>query len=293
MNSSVPLRRRLRVGFLAAAALVYAAQLAGQQPPSTSDVPAWAGDLAALGGNALFGGLTAGVAQALRGGSFQDGFTRGALGGGVIYVGKRLAVQRFGGAGLLGREVAAVGTSVVRNAAEDRPSLSRLMLPLGPVRLYVEPRGTSPIRARVDLLSLAWTGYAALTPELNWDAGATLSAGAPVFRVRDRLIVSRGDTSEAAGKAVAGVVLLGDIGRVDVEANFAHERVHVLQHDQIFFVWSDPLEEWAVRRLPGGAVLNRYVDLGLSGIFTAALAEIFTDYHTRPTEAEAAFLMRR
>lgn len=289
----VPLRRRLCACALAAAALLPATSLAGQQPPTRSDTPAWVGDLAALAGNALFGGLSAGLGQALRGGSFQDGFTRGALGGGVIYAGKRVAVQRFDGAGLLGREVAAIGSSVVRNAADGLPSLSRLMLPFGLVRVYVEPRASSPVHARVDLLTLAWTGYAALTPELEWDAGASLSSGAPVFRVQDRLIVTGGDTTEASGKAVAGVILLSDIHRLNVSANFAHERVHVLQHDQIFYVWSDPLEEWAVRQLPGGGALNRYVDLGLTSVFTSALARIFADYDSRPTELEAEFLMNR
>jgi hypothetical protein len=251
------------------------------------------GDLAAFGGNALVGGLTAGVAQKLRGGSFQDGFARGVLGGGIIYAGKRVAVQRFGGAGLVVRQVAALGTSVVRNAADGRPALQRVMLPLGPLRLYVEPRGAAPVRARLDLMTIAWTVYAAVTPELEWDAGATLSAGAPVFRARDRLIVSDGDSTEAAGKALSGVILLSDIRGIDVVSNFAHERVHVLQQDQIFFTWSDPLEEWVVRRLPGGAVVNRYVDLGLSNVFTAAIAELFGEHDDRPTELEATFLQHR
>lgn len=84
----------------------------------------------------MLGGLTAGIVQRLRGGSFSDGFARGAVGGAVAYAGRRIAAERFDGAGLLGRQVGAVGASVVRNASERRPSLERLFFPAGPLHVY-------------------------------------------------------------------------------------------------------------------------------------------------------------
>src|SRR5688500_10942351 len=103
---------------------------------SVLTTPTWVGQFTVAGANALLSGVTAGVIQELRGGSFSDGFARGALGGVVIYAGKRVAMDRFAGAGLLGREVAAVGTSMVRNAADGVGLLDRVVLPVGPVRVY-------------------------------------------------------------------------------------------------------------------------------------------------------------
>ncbi len=93
--------------------------------------PHWAGEFAILSGNAVLSGVTAGVVQKLRGGSFRDGFVRGLTGGGVIYLGKRVAAERFSGAGLLGREVASLGTSMVRNASEGYGLLDDVVLPVG------------------------------------------------------------------------------------------------------------------------------------------------------------------
>lgn len=279
----------LLAGLLAAP---LAAQAPGPQRRPLPPYPSWAGDLAAAGTNALLGGLTAGVLRKARGGSFSEGFTQGALGGGVQYVGKRVAVQRFDGAGLLGREVAAVGSSVVRNASDGRGALARLVLPLGLVRLYLEPRERRA-HAKLDAVATAWAVYGVLEPKLRLDAGWSLSAGAPVFRVKDRFIVVNEDTSEAAGLTVAGTLLLSDIPGLDMPETFAHERVHLLQYDALFLTWTDPLEDRAVGWLPGGPLLNRYVDLNLSPLVTRALAGAFKTYHRRPWEMEANYLMRR
>lgn len=261
------------------------------QPPREERPPApkWTGELAVASANGLIGGLTAGLWQKARGGSFQDGFTRGMLGGAVTYGGKRLAVQRFYGAGLAGREVAAVGSSMTRNAADGRPLLQRVMLPVGPVHLYVERAEGLRVRAKLDAYTLGWMTYAALQPELKWDAGRSLSAGAPVFLAKDRLIVSD-DDSDAAGLTVAGVVLLSDIPALDVQTNFAHERVHVLQNDQIFLLWTEPAEQWALGKLPGGRTLARYVDPNLSPLVTELLGRIFPEYYSKPWELEAIYL---
>src|SRR5688572_16046106 len=112
----------LAIGFLLTG---NAGSLAAQNGPQGSDnwtAPAWVGDVTFLGANALTSGLSAGLLQRLRGGSFRDGLARGALGGSVKYAGMRVSAQRFDGAGLLGRHVAATGTSMVRNASDARPT---------------------------------------------------------------------------------------------------------------------------------------------------------------------------
>lgn len=256
-------------------------------------VPDWAGDFTALSANALIGGLTGGVAQKLRGGSFRDGFTRGALGGSISYGGKRLAAQSFAGAGLLGREVAAVGSSVIRNAGDGRGTLERIALPLGPVRLYLsQAPGERRAHLRVELMTLFWAAYAAATAELEWDASGSLSAGTPVFRAPDRLVRFAGDSTDTGGLALGGTILLSDFAGVNTRTTFAHERVHVLQYDQVFLTVTQPFEHWLLEALPGGSSVNRYVDISLAPLLVGALAPPFGEHDARPWELEANFLAR-
>lgn len=282
------------------AGLVLATLLAGagpataqrQEPPL--DVPTWVGDAADLGVNALLGGLTAGVAQKARGGSFQDGFTRGMAGGAVVYWGKRLAVQNFAASGLVGREVAAVGASVVRNAADGRPSLQRVMLPVGPLHLYLEGNGSPRLRARLDLATLAAAAYGVAEPELEWDAASSWSSGAPVFRVRNQLLRGEGGREiGAAGITRAGTIYLSQLPGLNYPEDLRHERVHVIQNDQFFLTWTDPVEDALLQRLPGGRWVSRFVDVNLSPLVTSGLAEVFKNYDRRPWELEAEFLARR
>src|SRR5512134_3652706 len=152
-----------------------------EAPACREHYPTWAGELASYGANALLGGLSSGIMQELRGGSFRRGFTRGFLGGSVIYVGKRLAVERFEGAGLLGRQIGAVGGSMVRNAGDGEGVLERLYLPLGVARLEVHTP-TRRLQLTPDLTAIGWTVWAITQAELEFDRSASLSAGTPVFR---------------------------------------------------------------------------------------------------------------
>lgn len=271
---------------------------AGQAVEPPLDPPGWVGEVAGLGVNTLLGGMTAGLIQLAHGGSFQDGFARGSLGGALIFGGKRIAVERFAGAGLLGREVAAIGTSIVRNASDARPSLESVMLPLGPIRLYLlDTDAGLRVRPKLDLVTTLATGYAIAVPELEWDAADSWSAGAPVFRVKDRLIRGRGDEETveeigASGITRAGTIYLSDVPGLDYAEDFAHERVHVIQYDHFFWTWTSPAEQWLLTRLPGGSHLGRYVDLNLSPLVTSGLSLAFKRYQHRPWELEAEFLAR-
>ncbi len=197
--------------------------------------PAWAGELAVLSGNAALGGLTAALIQELRGGSFWEAFLDGALGGAVAYAGKRIVVERFYGAGLVGREVAAVGTSMVRNASDGRGALEQLVLPIGLARLYLWGDSTSalPMHAQVkfDVLTLLATTYLGLRKDFDFDVSASISAGTPVFFTREPW-AERGWIASQVG----GVIWLrssphaSDLN-AEVPAVFAHERrTHVTRH---------------------------------------------------------------
>jgi hypothetical protein len=288
-----------------AAALLLALPLAGygQCPPPLvppdaagpclERYPSWAGELAVLGGNAFLGGISAGVVHRLRGGSFSDAFVRGIGGGAVVYGGKRIASERFGGAGLVGRQVAAVGSSMVHNAAAGRGPVEQLMLPVGPLWLQLQAEAPR-VSARLDIVSAGWLIAGVLHPELKFDAGMSISSGAHVFVASDRIIATT-DTLHAHGITEPGFIAMGDVpafGRHVSRQVFQHERVHVLQMDQVFLQTTRPAEQRLFREVPGLRRLSRYVELNLSGALLGLLGAGIDDFLDRPWETEAIFLSR-
>jgi hypothetical protein len=188
--------------------------------------------------------------------------------------------------------VASVGSSVVWNAGQGRPSFEEVALPAGPVRLYVRP-AERRVRARVDAFSMAATVYAVARPELEWDAAGSLSAGAAVFNAPRHAMY-------LAGNPVGGLAYPGNVyldatpfqDRRSRAASFAHERVHNVQADQIFLALGRPLQEALVSRLPGGRALGRWVDLDLSVIAIVGLTLAIEEHGDRPWELEAIELSR-
>jgi hypothetical protein len=271
-------------------------------PPCELNYPSWTGELAVLGGNALLGGLSAGVIHRLRGGDFSEAFVRGLAGGAVVYGGKRIAVERFGGAGLVGRQVAAVGASMTRNAADGLAPAERLMLPVGP--LWVQLQGERPrVSARVDLVSTGWLISGILDRDLRFDAGMSLSAGAHVFVADGRVIVpdrrhEEGDDQlhpHAHGITMPGFMALAGVpafGRHVARQVFQHERVHVLQMDQLHIGVTGPIEARLIPALPVVGRYGRYFDINLSGALLGVLAGPFGEHLRRPWETEAIFLSR-
>jgi hypothetical protein len=235
------------------------------------------------------------VLQKLKKQSFGDAFLRGLAGGAVIYGGKRIAAERFGGAGLVGREVAALGSSMVRNIGDGRGMLEEVALPVGPVWLYLQSSAPR-VRARIDAYSTAWMMYAIQRAELDFDAGRSLSAGALVFVTNNQIIVSAGsDTAHASGVVEGGVMLLADVpafGREYSRRTFEHERIHVLQMDQVFRTITDPVENELVGRVPYLRKLNSYLELNLSSPLFRIINERIPKHLDRPWETEAIFFSR-
>lgn len=292
-------RRRLLLVAVAALLIAPTTLLSAQQAPegvapySRSRLPqvgnpTWEGELTAIGANALLGGLAASIIQIAQGEPFWPGFLCGAAGGGLMYGGKRLAAARFAGAGLLGRQISAIGASVVRNASQGQAPLSRLTLPLGIVRLYVERDSAARVYARADLAGLIATGYAIIDSNARFDLSSSLSAGAPVF-FRDNT-----DGVRWRGMHGAGVIWVHDVegsspDHWETARILAQERVHVLQYDQSFIALAEPAERWLFRQLPAGTVLGRYLDLGLNFPVWGGL-NLLIDYEDRPWEWEAYYL---
>ena len=253
--------------------------------------PRGEGEAVTLAANALLGGITAGVRAHARGGSVRGAFVRGVAGGALVYAGKRIAAEPFDGAGALGRPVGAVGSSVVYNAGAGRGILSRVMLPVGPLHVYVEPRGSAPVRVKLDAAAVVVATYAATRTGSRFDAGESLSSAALVFRR------AGAPTGRLQGEQAAGVmsVLYPDVSTevdsLQIGRIKAHERVHTVQYDQGFLLWAAPAEEWLAGRSPALRALNRYVDFGANVPALFALGTVLP-YASRPWEREAYFLSR-
>lgn len=254
---------------------------------STAASPSWSGELQVVGVNAALGAVTAGLLSKARGGSFTAAFGRGALGGVGVYAGKRVTTAGFRTAGLLGREIAAVGASVVRNAADGRGSFDRLVLPAGLARVYIDRTASSRVRVAADLSAMVATAYAATRPELRFDLAGSVSAGLPVFLAEDGFQGAGWDGRHAAGVIwLRETVARRDGGSVRSEV-LAHETIHAAQNDFSFIVWSLPAEERFRRRMLGP--ISRYVDLGLQ-VPALGVVSFLADYDRRPWEREAHFL---
>ncbi len=264
-------------------------------PPCNQRYPRWTGEATSLGVNALLGGISAGVLRELRGGSFRDGFFRGAVGGSMIYVSKRVVAGEFDGAGLIGRELGAVGASVVRNAGEGRGMFEELVLPIGPSRLYVNTQ-RGAVRLVPDLTAIAWTISGIVEPELRLDWRESLSSGTPVFFADDRIIIISADSNHVGGLTNSGVIMLANVpafGPDVARINLKHERVHVVQEDQVFLTITDPFEDWVVGKLPyAGGFLVKHVDINLATSLFEVIGGWLPEFLDRPWETEAVFRAR-
>lgn len=241
-------------------------------------------ELATAGVNALIGGVSAATLRLVRGEPMVGAFWQGAVGGGVAYAGKRVAVERFYGAGLVGRQLTSVGGSIIRNATAGRDLLEELVLPVGPVRLYVTEHGVTP---RVDLATLIVSGAFMAAYDARFDPAASLSAGSLVFRGQ----------SPTPGLTGAGAtVVWAEMPASEGPRLMAHERVHVLQYDQMFLSWGEGLERWVTGKTPQGLGIAGWLDhldFGVAGLGVQAGLGLAIDYHARPWETEAYFLAQR
>ncbi|HUF27871.1 MAG TPA: hypothetical protein VMM18_12925 [Gemmatimonadaceae bacterium] len=246
--------------------------------------------LLALGVNMALGGLSAGIRRTHHEESFRDAFWRGALGGAGTYAGKAVAASRFTGAGVIGRSVAAAGASVSRNASEGLPIFDRLSIPLGPVRVHWRP-GKGDVHASVDVVTVGVIVGAYVSGiGASLDVGRTLDSGAPVFLARRW----QGDWGWQA-RQIGGVVFLRGDEPADIAHDafmaraLGHERVHVLQHDQVHIVWNEAAERSVLTWLGAPPRLIRSVDFSLYMPIMLGLNALLP-YETRPWERESHLL---
>lgn len=240
----------------------------------------------AFGVNVVLGGLVAGVLRGERDGDLWHAVVKGATGGAVSFAGKRLSVEPFFGAGLLGREVSAVGSSMVYNASTGSPAFSEVVLPLGPMRLHVLDR-PNPFAIRLDVPGAVMVAYAVANPDLSFDLETSLSNGAPIF-IDD----GPGGSQRDAGKEIAGVLFvdreLWGQGTRARNRTVSHELVHAIQYDQSFITIGRRIQQLALTE-PQGLVVG-HLDWGFDLPFWW-LGNLVVPYSERPWEREAKLLV--
>jgi hypothetical protein len=245
------------------------------------------GHLTLLGANMVLSGATSGLLRWRGGGSFVEGFAKGAAGGAVIYGGKALVVGRSTAAPFLGRQLAAVGSSAVRNAGAGQGLLAHLTLPFGPFRLHVTSRDSIGAWLSVDVLSVATLAGVLLTYDATVDWAASLRTAAPVVLVSDPE-----HSLPWNGRQLAGNLLLRQSDRtpqpLTAGSTFAHERAHLLQYDQLALLWSDPAERAILGHWRLTRQLQPHIDLGLNSVVNAGLR--LMPLHVNPIEIEASSL---
>ena len=259
-NILVRIGRGLCLGLVLTVGATVPRTIAAQQPLANQTPTR---DLQYIGTNMLVGGVMAGVASAIRGRPVVKGFAQGALGGAVSYLGKRATSEDIPAAGILGRQIGALGASIIRSATFGSGLLvDTLIVPLGPLRGYVTLLDIGQTRVRVDLEEVGWLVYNLTQDDLTFDAGASLSSGSFVFTSEVGL---RGARDRASGRAAPGVIAL----RLDGEGNIpedvlAHERVHINQFDQLKITAGLPLEGLARRGFsPGSRRILDWIDFGV------------------------------
>ncbi len=244
--------------------------------------------------NAGIGALTVIAGQAIRGGRIDARKAAlGAFGGVVVYGGKAVVAENRWYSNLLGREVAAVGSSGVQNVAMGRGFADRFSLPYGPARLNIDRHARTRVRLKFDLARIVTLGAALSDHHLDMQVGRSMLYGVPVFRfngpVRD---------DYAAGSHVGGVVtyrdrtVMGARTTDEMTRTMAHELVHVIQADFSFNTWAGPLELSFMRQSELSRAVHEYFDLGLD-VPLASMVNSMIPYSSRPWEREAVSLAPR
>jgi hypothetical protein len=205
-----------------------------QQSPKR---PEQTSQLQLLGANVLLGGVSAGIVALLRGEPWTGSVLKGVAGGAVVYGGKRIVVERWPGAGILGRQVALLGGSVINNGGAGRGAFDRIAFGFGPARGYVD-RDNPGIDWGLDVPGVLAVLWGVMDPDRSLDISQSVSSGAVVF------------VGDGAG-ALPGTIHYYRSHDPDRTAYvLAHERVHLLQYDQTFLAVGKPAETWVAGRLP-------------------------------------------
>ena len=256
--------------------------------PAQDDRPEPTGTAKLITINAMAGGFAAGIVNAASGRSFWPAFAKGAAGGVIAFGGKKIIAERGAFASWTGRQVAAVGSSQVRNAGAGRPMMEQLVFPLGPARLYFDRKAHTRIAAKIDVTAAIGIVAMATRPGASFDPAGSVSHGAIVFN-------TPWPADNSAGALRLGVIRISEIpevsggSRVARSSVLAHELIHAAQYDFINITASEPLERWALGKSRTGKLIQRYVDFSSVSYLWTGLNGILEN-DERPWEREAISL---
>ncbi len=237
---------------------------------------------------AVLGGTRAWIAQRPVG----RGFAAGASGGLLTSAGRQLVATRGTAAGISGRLVHDVGLGL-GSAAKD--SLLTIPLHFGPMVVRWTPSTRRPPAIRVNLTNLIVSSAALIEATGHIDWRSTLWSGAVTVLPPVRGFGFNTDIRRRAGPGTVVLSVLspfcGSRGTDRVcRQDLAHESIHVLQLDMLHEWVGTDLERAVLRRIPGGTVLGRYLELGAVGPSAGLLFDATRRYQHRWTEYEAFWL---
>ncbi|HEX6747661.1 MAG TPA: hypothetical protein VF092_10260 [Longimicrobium sp.] len=224
--------------------------------------------------NGAVGGVLAGARALLTHGDLKRATVRGFAGGAMVAGGKQLATVDAPGMGLVARQVAAAGTSLIYSAAADT---FVLLSPIGPVTLEWRPAARR-VGVRVSVAETARMLALAATPDTRLDLAHSLSFGTPVFVRTGRLDQTHAGSEGFRMMTIATVA--NDHG------TRSHELIHVIQEDEFLYLVGLPLERMVTGRVKDGWV-RRHLDLGLGAHLLRRAAFLPFAYCDKPSETEA------
>ncbi len=235
--------------------------------------------------NMALGGLTAAMWHRNDGQSLWREVARGSLAGGAVFIGKRMIVGESPVAWWSGREVAAIGSSEVLNAAEGVPLFNRVTLPFGPLRVHFSRMSPSHLSAKLDLATTLSGIYLASRSGNRFAWRETVSTGAPVFL--------NASVPGGAGTHSAGAITLSENlpdasfpGFQRKRAVLSHELIHAAQYDFISIVWGNPIEDAISSRFSSLNRLHHFVDFGVLVPVQSGFNALIP-HRDRPWEREA------
>ena len=214
-------------------------------------------------------GTTASVARAVVAGTpVRTALAKGLLGGSLMSTGMELIGTESPSTRFAGLQLTAVGASVARNVDNRAPLLSDITLPIYPVFVRVRPGTSTPITARLSVMStarLASLLSGAHKPSIDW--GATMATGAPVLRSPRWRLPSKSCPPPCEGSFAqhnAGVIVYSASAGTDYDLRrtLAHESLHLAQQTRDALLDAIPASDAALGRLGTvGHSISRFVVL--------------------------------
>lgn len=214
-------------------------------------------------------GTTASIARAVVAGtSVRTAVAKGLLGGSLMSTGMELIGTESPSTRFAGLQLTAVGASVARNADNRAPLLSDVTLPIYPLFVRVRPGTSTPITARLSVMStarLASLLSGGHKPSIDW--GATMATGAPVLQSPRWRLPSKSCPPPCEGSFAqhnAGVIVYSASAGTDYDLRrtLAHESLHLAQQTRDALLDAIPASDAALGHLGTvGHSISRFVVL--------------------------------